>query len=59
MVFYPSGDSGNFSMTVSRLQPGQAYTGPADTTIVADANGDARFSVFVDGRTAVYLKPVV
>ncbi|EFX00340.1 hypothetical protein CMQ_7342 [Grosmannia clavigera kw1407] len=54
MVLYPSGDSGTFSLTVSRLQPGKTYSFPTETT-VADEMGDATFSVLVNGRTHVHL----
>ncbi|KAF4437162.1 hypothetical protein F53441_13120 [Fusarium austroafricanum] len=57
VVLYPSADSGKFSMTVSRLRPGHKYKGLEDA-VTADDNGDAVFSVLVEGRTAFHLQLV-
>ena len=57
MVLYPSTDPGTFSLTVSRLQPGQNYK-VLEKKLVADDKGDVTFPVAVNGRTVVHLVPI-
>jgi hypothetical protein len=57
LVLYPSAEAGDFSLGISRLNPGRKYTHD-DKEVVADPEGKIRISVAVDGRTLVKLVPV-
>ncbi|KAF2490591.1 hypothetical protein BU16DRAFT_518028 [Lophium mytilinum] len=56
LVLYPSAAAGDFTLGVSRLEPGRKYTyGKQEAT--ADSSGNIHISVHVEGRTPVTLTP--
>ncbi|WP_374526969.1 hypothetical protein [Novosphingobium sp.] len=58
-VFYPGRDEGVQTIPLSQLEPGRTYrlSGATTDSLVADAQGTARFAVNLSGRTEVRLEP--
>jgi len=56
---HPGGSAGDRSITIERLQPGRRYAvrGATVAEVVADANGQARCTVALHGRTEVAFAP--
>lgn len=59
LTLYPGGGGLRQTLTVARLQPGKAYRleGAETSVVTADDQGQARFDVKIEGRTAVRLDP--
>ena len=57
LVLYPSAAEGTFTLGISRLKPGQAYS-YGEKTIEADSKGEISIGVLVKGRTPVHIQPV-
>ncbi|KAI0126982.1 hypothetical protein BJ170DRAFT_630661 [Xylariales sp. AK1849] len=55
LVLYPSAKSGSFTFGVSKMTPNEKYTIAEGKTIQADAQGEAKFTHLVDGKTTVHL----
>ncbi|KAF2810915.1 uncharacterized protein BDZ99DRAFT_519591 [Mytilinidion resinicola] len=56
LVLYPSAAAGDFTLGISRLEPGRKYTYD-EKEVTADSSGNIRISAQVDGRTLVNLTP--
>jgi hypothetical protein len=56
-VLYNGKKAGKFTLGFKNMKAGRAYK-LGSQTAVADQNGEAQFSVLIDGRTAITLKPV-
>ncbi|KAI9150872.1 Aldehyde dehydrogenase, dimeric NADP-preferring [Paramyrothecium foliicola] len=57
LVLYPSSDPGSFELVVSRLGPDKEYIVQGNP-LLADGQGHLRFSVMVNGRVHLHIKPV-
>jgi hypothetical protein len=57
LVLYNGKKAGKFTLGFKNMKAGRAYK-LGSQTAVADQNGEAQFSVLIDGRTAITLKPV-
>jgi hypothetical protein len=59
MVLYPGAGSGEQSIAIERLQPGERYAirGASVDEVVADAEGRATCTVVLNGRTPVTVVP--
>lgn len=58
LVLYNGKQPGTFRLGFKNMQAGQSYQLDKEIT-KADQNGEASFSLKIDGRTAVVLKPVL
>ena len=56
LVLYPGKEAGTFSLSFSRLRPGETYD-LAGKSATAGKKGEATLDVAIDGRTAVKLVP--
>ncbi|RDW67533.1 hypothetical protein BP6252_08929 [Coleophoma cylindrospora] len=58
LVLYNDRAAGSFTIGLDRLMPHAAYRGQAGQEFHASAQGTARISVMIDGRTRVNIEPV-
>lgn len=58
LVLYPSAAAGSFTFGVERLEPKKTYDIGGKMKLAADKDGKLKFSIPVEGRTAVLIAPV-
>jgi hypothetical protein len=60
LVLYPGTSPGMQMLTIERLEPGRSYRvrGAPEGTVAADANGSAKLSLTIEGRTELSLAPM-